>query len=1276
MGVAGTEVMDAGYPRLLQRTDRLNGEDALSPERRGRYHAAVADETPAGAAGGELATDDTQLGAPTTDEVALAERLTRDRIHRTLFGELTHAPTIGRYTFLKELGQGGMGVVCTAYDPKLDRKVAIKLTRSLATASVERRGRILREAQAMARLSHPNVVQVYEVGELRDELFVAMEFIDGVDLSEWLGERARGWREVQRVFLAAGRGLAAAHAAGLVHRDFKPANVLVGADGRVLVGDFGLARASGAIEGEAPRAPVAAGSELASPLTANGALLGTPAYMAPETLARGVSDAATDQFAFSVALFEALHGARPFAGREVAAVLRAILEDEPSIPAGVEVPGWLQRVVLRGLRKRPEERWPSMDALLAALAHDPAARARTIRRVVLAVSAVTATALGFGWLAADARTRADQEEAAKISAEAARDRAFDDLRVEAERSQAEASRARDALRLAALRRFDSLGKVEHVDDPTSVAALLREVEAPEHLRGWRLSAVEALEQPVARVVVPGRRNVMFTPDGARMVTQNDDESVSVWRTDGRGAPVTLGAREGAEHGDFALSPDGTRVAIGYRDGLTRVYAIDGAGAPLELRGPGHQVTGLSWRADSAQLLVDSWDKQQPGVTVIRSQRWEPGALDAWVDIPGFATFMPAGDLAVTTRNRSAMWGPPRAAGVWSGAGDRVVEFPEAERLVAAPSGDAVLVVTERGLQRRGLDGGAIGGPFDHAALLRGDESVDNAMFTPNGARIISTTTTDRMFVWDVATTKLVREVDAPPRPQAGMLQWGLQSAVSPDSALLARGYTDRTVRVWDIDGEHAPLVLRGNLHDPNQLTFSPDSRTLATSTIYVRGFSGTAGLQRERGDFDQTVRLWQIPETRGAQFMARGAPIDEGTGDWISFSPWTPDGRGLVFTDGLKLRFVDPSGRQIAPPVTLPARHEAVMEPIFTADGSAVIFEAATDWIRWDLRDPGKVDTIAMPPRDQQAARAPREYGKGATNISADGAHVYYLSPARDRVDIRRFDGHELVRSLEHAAAVERLEFSPRGDRILTVAKDHRVRVWSIDGGAPPEEFVPAGDGYLHPLWSPDGSLVVVGVGTAVKDEYDFHVWRPGEDAPALRISTPVVLALTKLSPDGRQLAIVGRDDRIRLVSTSGELTIRELDPVDSEPGRLAFSPDGAWLLSRASHAAFVWSTASGAFVRVLRSPGSHLSLANFDPTGTRVLLLGRDGTVTVSPFDPALAGADLRARLRAATSYCYSYERRRVDLNEPPATAWANFSACERDQGREPGAPPEDLAL
>jgi len=424
--------------------------------------------------------------------------------------ELGRGATIGRYLVLTLLGKGGMGEVYAAYDPELDRKVAIKVlhgTPSGGTDAAEGRARMLREAQALAQLSDPNVVAVYDVGTFGERVFLAMEFVDGNTLSYWQQSAIRSWKDIVDRYLAAGRGLAAAHKRGLVHRDFKPENAMVGKDGQVRVMDFGLARseASSVVEGATddaagtpsrrattlsgarvfgstpsssrkstsgsgsggPLAPAteisspsgikssnlaaksgspagrksegtgagapggntagpaagptagptggtplpssralalalsdaasdmdgatrdlskAVGSEisaamsptaLASPLTQSGAMMGTPAYMAPEQFAGKVADAKSDQFSFCVALYEALYGERPFAGKSLPDLTRQVMLGRVrDVPPNTRVPTWLRKVILRGLRVDRDERHASMEALLAALAADPSRRRR------------------------------------------------------------------------------------------------------------------------------------------------------------------------------------------------------------------------------------------------------------------------------------------------------------------------------------------------------------------------------------------------------------------------------------------------------------------------------------------------------------------------------------------------------------------------------------------------------------------------------------------------------------------------------------------------------------------------------------------------------------------------------------------------------------------------------------------------------------------------------------------------------------------------------------
>ncbi|WAS91610.1 serine/threonine-protein kinase [Nannocystis punicea] len=312
-----------------------------------------------------------------------------------------------RYTVLGFLGEGGMGVVLAAYDARLDRRVALKLLRQRAGGSSgrEEQARLVREAQSMARLNHPHVVAVYDAGTLADgSLFIAMEYVEGQTLRDWCAEKPRTWRQVLATYLEAGRGLAAAHAAGLVHRDFKPDNVLVGKDGRARVTDFGLARSNRPSEALPDSA---AGGPLVLPadeLTVSGMLVGTPRYMAPELLLDGRSaDVLTDVFSFCVALYEALYGKFPFAGKTLPELLQAhVAARVRPPPAASDVPAWVARTVLRGLSGDRSRRPATMEVVLAELAVDPEARRRgraLAAGLGLALVLLTAVAVR-GWLGA------------------------------------------------------------------------------------------------------------------------------------------------------------------------------------------------------------------------------------------------------------------------------------------------------------------------------------------------------------------------------------------------------------------------------------------------------------------------------------------------------------------------------------------------------------------------------------------------------------------------------------------------------------------------------------------------------------------------------------------------------------------------------------------------------------------------------------------------------------------------------------------------------------
>jgi TolB-like protein/Tfp pilus assembly protein PilF len=310
---------------------------------------------------------------------------------------------LGRYVLQELVAGGGMGVVYLAHDPELNRKIALKLLRPGAWGNLSRgeaQSRLMREAQAMARLSHPNVIAVHDVGTCDDQVFIAMEYISGRTLSQWLAQNQHSYRDVLAVFIQAGRGLAAAHVAGMVHRDFKPDNVLVGDTGQVKVLDFGLARAveGAAEETHAQSLEWSTPGRLGEQLTRTGAFLGTPNYMAPEQLKRGPTDARSDQFSYCVALHEALYAERPFAGDSVEALLaEEVAGNVRESPNPLRVPNRIRRILLRGLSPDPKNRYPSMEPLIEAFVDAGKPRApRVLWNSAVAAMVVLALLLGTG----------------------------------------------------------------------------------------------------------------------------------------------------------------------------------------------------------------------------------------------------------------------------------------------------------------------------------------------------------------------------------------------------------------------------------------------------------------------------------------------------------------------------------------------------------------------------------------------------------------------------------------------------------------------------------------------------------------------------------------------------------------------------------------------------------------------------------------------------------------------------------------------------------------
>lgn len=273
---------------------------------------------------------------------------------------------VGRFRIERRLGAGSMGAVFLAHDPDLDRRVAVKIIGLAQVPGSDHQERLLREAKAMARVQHPNVVTVHEAGILDSHVWIAMEYVKGTTLTAWSHAAHRSWRSVLDIMLAAGEGIAAVHAAGLVHRDIKPDNIMVGEDGRVKVMDFGLVREDAGLTelSRGRRGPAATLDE-----TSAGLLIGTPRYMAPEQYQLQRADAQSDQYSWCVACWEAVYGVHPFPQATLGGLMLAITEGKVAAPPlGREVPNWLNEVLMRGMCVDPALRFASLEELFQAIA--------------------------------------------------------------------------------------------------------------------------------------------------------------------------------------------------------------------------------------------------------------------------------------------------------------------------------------------------------------------------------------------------------------------------------------------------------------------------------------------------------------------------------------------------------------------------------------------------------------------------------------------------------------------------------------------------------------------------------------------------------------------------------------------------------------------------------------------------------------------------------------------------------------------------------------------